>query len=61
MLGDSHAEHLLHGLRQHTLNDLIDMTSPGCIPFRDVDRYDDRFHPEYVPNLQTQIWILCTV
>lgn len=43
VLGDSHAEHLIYGLGQLTTGDVVDLTSAGCIPLRDVDRYDARF------------------
>ncbi len=43
VIGDSHAEHLIPGLEKFNGGQTVDMTSPGCIPFRDVDRYDDRF------------------
>ncbi len=45
VFGDSHAEHLIPGLEKFNNGKTIDMTSPGCIPFRNVDRYDDRFEP----------------
>lgn len=42
VIGDSHANHLIIGFE--SLNDgvVINMSSPGCIPFRNVDRYDFR-------------------
>ncbi len=43
VLGDSHAEHLLHGLANVTEGKVKNMTSGGCLPLRDVDRYDFRF------------------
>ncbi|MEM8492020.1 MAG: acyltransferase family protein [Pseudomonadota bacterium] len=43
LLGDSHAEHLLYGLQVLTKGGVVNFTSPGCIPFRNIDRYDFRF------------------
>lgn len=43
VLGDSHAAHLIFGLTELTTGDVTDKTSAGCIPLRDVDRYDSRF------------------
>jgi hypothetical protein len=45
VLGDSHAEHLISGIKSITSGDVTQLTSGGCIPFRDVDRYDSRFPP----------------
>lgn len=42
VIGDSHAEHLLSGLQNITTGTVENRTSSGCIPFRDVDRYDSR-------------------
>ncbi|MCY4290925.1 MAG: acyltransferase family protein, partial [Roseovarius sp.] len=42
VLGDSHAGHLASGLRRITTGEVVEMTGGGCIPFRDVDRYDSR-------------------
>ena len=60
VLGDSHANHLISGLEIITKGKVYDFTSSGCIPFRDVDRYDYRFVPgdcsrkmnSYLDNLQ---------
>ena len=43
ILGDSHAEHLVSGMRAMTAGKVRNMASGGCIPLRDVDRYDSRF------------------
>lgn len=43
VMGDSHAGHLTNGLERATKGAVIDMSSLGCIPFRDVDRSDARF------------------
>jgi len=45
LLGDSHAEHLAFGLKKITSGVVNDLSSNGCIPFRNVDRYDYRFTP----------------
>lgn len=45
VLGDSHAGHLVSGLSRVNAGPVIDLSSPGCIPLRGVDRYDDRFEP----------------
>jgi peptidoglycan/LPS O-acetylase OafA/YrhL len=45
VLGDSHAEHLVSGLKSITSGEVSQLTSAGCIPVRNVDRYDDRFTP----------------
>jgi hypothetical protein len=45
VLGDSHAEHLIKGLDSLTTGKVENLTSGGCIPFRNVDRYDSRFAP----------------
>lgn len=45
IIGDSHAAHLLDGIRDVTNGSVIDFTSPGCLPLRNVDRYDHRFAP----------------
>lgn len=43
VLGDSHGAHLISGLKAVTTGNVLDYTSNGCIPFRNVDRYDSRF------------------
>jgi peptidoglycan/LPS O-acetylase OafA/YrhL len=43
VIGDSHGSHLIPGLRKITKGSVVDFSSGGCIPFRDVDRYDSRF------------------
>ena len=43
VLGDSHGGHLVSGLRSVTSGTVTAYTSGGCIPFRNVDRYDSRF------------------
>lgn len=45
LLGDSHAEHLIGGLSSLTTGLVSNKTSGGCIPLRNVDRYDSRFIP----------------
>lgn len=45
VLGDSHGGHLIPGLRSVTSGTVEDLTSNGCVPFRNVDRYDTRFVP----------------
>lgn len=42
VLGDSHGGHLIFGLEQITSGKVTNLTSSGCIPFRNVDRYDFR-------------------
>ena len=43
VIGDSHAGHLIGGLESLNNGAVINMSSSGCIPFRNVDRYDFRF------------------
>jgi hypothetical protein len=43
VVGDSHASHLIGGLEELNNGSVESMASPGCIPFRNVDRYDSRF------------------
>lgn len=43
VIGDSHADDLRRGLTKLTTGELLDFTSNGCIPLRNVDRYDSRF------------------
>jgi peptidoglycan/LPS O-acetylase OafA/YrhL len=45
IVGDSHGGHLVPGFASITKGNVQDLTSPGCIPFRNVDRYDSRFTP----------------
>jgi peptidoglycan/LPS O-acetylase OafA/YrhL len=45
LIGDSHAEHLVSGLMPFFPIELEYSTSAGCVPLRDVDRYDFRFVP----------------
>lgn len=45
VMGDSHAGHLNYGLTILTNGYAKLFDSSGCIPFRDVDRYDYRFNP----------------
>lgn len=45
VLGDSHGGHLIPGLESITTGYVEGLVSRGCIPFRDVDRYDMRFRP----------------
>ena len=48
VLGDSHGGHLLDGLTSITTGMVQNFTSGGCIPFRNIDRYDSR--REFVPG-----------
>ncbi|MEM7501128.1 MAG: acyltransferase family protein [Pseudomonadota bacterium] len=43
LIGDSHANHLRHGLSEYFGEQLVLKVSPGCIPLLDIDRYDYRF------------------
>lgn len=43
VIGDSHADDIRRGLETLTSGKVINLTSNGCIPLRDVDRYDYRF------------------
>lgn len=45
ILGDSHAKHLVKGIKSITLGSVSDYSSGGCLPFRNVDRYDSRTVP----------------
>jgi peptidoglycan/LPS O-acetylase OafA/YrhL len=45
VLGDSHGAHLVAGLKSVTTGDVQNFTGAGCIPLRNVDRYDFRFSP----------------
>lgn len=45
LVGDSHADHLFFGLATLLGSRISNDTSPGCIPFFNVDRYDSRFAP----------------
>jgi peptidoglycan/LPS O-acetylase OafA/YrhL len=45
ILGDSHGGHLISGISSATTGSVTNYTSGGCIPFRNVDRYDSRFVP----------------
>jgi len=42
VLGDSHADHLIYGLKNVSSGTIKDFTSNGCIPLRNIDRYDSR-------------------
>ena len=42
VVGDSHAGHLISGLEILNKGAVVNMSSDGCIPFRNVDRYDFR-------------------
>ena len=42
VIGDSHAGHLIPGFEALSAGKVTAMTSGGCIPFRNVDRYDSR-------------------
>lgn len=43
LIGDSHAGQLAYGLLAKTNGGINAMTLAGCIPFRDIDRFDSRF------------------
>jgi len=43
LIGDSHADHLAPGLGPWLGSSLQIQTSPGCVPFLGVDRFDYRF------------------
>ncbi len=45
VLGDSHASQLISGLETITGGYVQNYTHPGCIPFRNVDRFDYRGTP----------------
>lgn len=45
VIGDSHGGHLISGLRSITSGKVAAYTEGGCIPFRNVDRYDYRLIP----------------
>ena len=45
VVGDSHARHLVYGLRSLTTGEVINYSDAGCLPFRDVDRWDSRSAP----------------
>jgi peptidoglycan/LPS O-acetylase OafA/YrhL len=45
ILGDSHGAHLVSGISSITTGGVRNYTSGGCIPFRNVDRYDSRYLP----------------
>ncbi|GKT11050.1 MAG: hypothetical protein ISEC1_P0013 [Thiomicrorhabdus sp.] len=45
LIGDSHANHLVYGLSQMTTGNITIRSSNGCIPFRNIDRYDFRIAP----------------
>ena len=42
-IGDSHAGHLISGLEILNKGAVVNMSSGGCIPFRNVDKYDYRY------------------
>jgi peptidoglycan/LPS O-acetylase OafA/YrhL len=42
VVGDSHGSHLIEGLTALNTSSVVNMTDSGCIPFRNVDRYDSR-------------------
>jgi len=45
LIGDSHGEHLMAGLRKIYGDQIANYSAVGCIPFEGVDRYDNRFKP----------------
>jgi peptidoglycan/LPS O-acetylase OafA/YrhL len=45
VIGDSHASHLISGLRVINENKVSGLSMGGCIPLRNLDRYDSRFQP----------------
>lgn len=50
IVGDSHGDMLDSGIRSITTGTVTNLTSPGCVPFRNVDRYDSRFVPGECAN-----------
>jgi len=46
IIGDSHVAHLVSGFKTLTTRSVTDLSSSGCIPFRNVDRYDSRYIPD---------------
>ena len=45
LLGDSHADHLARGIMKELDDKVAYRGANGCIPFFNVDRYDNRFKP----------------
>lgn len=45
LIGDSHGEHLMTGLRKIYGDQVANYSAVGCIPLEGVDRYDNRFKP----------------
>lgn len=56
VVGDSHGSHLISGLNSITSGKVMDLTSGGCIPLRNVDNYDSRFAPGSCAKKVTQ-WL----
>ena len=50
VIGDSHAAHLVSGLTQLTSGVVDDRSANGCIPLRNIDRYDSRVSPGKCSN-----------
>ena len=50
IVGDSHGGMLESGLQSITSGSVTNFTSDGCVPFRNVDRYDSRFIPGECAN-----------
>jgi len=46
VIGDSHARHLIAGLEHFNSESIYNLTGSGCIPFRNIDRYDSRSKPK---------------
>lgn len=53
VVGDSHSFSLKRGLKQITLGNVTSHAGPGCIPFIDVDRSDNRFPKGYCSKIVT--------
>jgi hypothetical protein len=56
VLGDSHAEHLVAGIQSITTGKVTALVSAGCIPFRNVDRYDSRL-PKGECAKKSNMWL----
>jgi len=56
IVGDSHGSMLAAGLKSITSGTVTNFTSGGCVPFRNVDRYDSRSTPGDCVN-QVNSWI----
>lgn len=45
LIGDSHADHLAFGLKSTTSGNVLNLAKAGCIPLRNVDRYNYQTAP----------------